>query len=113
MPIKFLLDANTSKALSRALARHAQEPLRSPVRLEGHRRSASGAGAGVGLHGHRLDPEEDPDQRWPALIGIDRGGAVLVRLDGFMAWRARTAVPDPRATLTAALRRILALSFAS
>lgn len=35
--------------------------------------------------------------------GIQRGGATLVRPDGYIAWRAVTAPPDPLASLTAAL----------
>jgi putative polyketide hydroxylase len=35
--------------------------------------------------------------------GIDTAGASLVRPDGHIVWRARTAVEDPRAALTDAL----------
>ena len=34
---------------------------------------------------------------------IDTAGASLVRPDGHIVWRARTAVEDPRAALTDAL----------
>jgi putative polyketide hydroxylase len=40
--------------------------------------------------------------------GIDRSGAILVRPDGFIAWRALAArADDPAATLAAALGRAL------
>jgi putative polyketide hydroxylase len=38
-----------------------------------------------------------------SLYGIDTAGASLVRPDGHIVWRARTAVEDPRAALTDAL----------
>jgi hypothetical protein len=39
--------------------------------------------------------------------GIDAGGASLVRPDGHVVWRARSAVDDPRAALADALARAL------
>lgn len=45
--------------------------------------------------------------RGQELYGIDPGGAVLVRPDGFVAWRAPTSAPDPGAALGAALRAAL------
>ncbi|MFR9794383.1 FAD-dependent oxidoreductase [Streptomyces sp. MS06] len=87
----------------------------------------SGAGAGAGWHeaavriaeesavpltsyriggadsrGADLTPEDDTD--WSALHGTGREGAVLVRPDGFVAWRSPGPVPDA----AAALRRVLA-----
>lgn len=46
----------------------------------------------------------DRDGRWPAVSGTDEGGAVLVRPDGFVAWRVKRAPDDRAATLTRALR---------
>ncbi|ADD41823.1 FAD-dependent monooxygenase [Stackebrandtia nassauensis] len=47
---------------------------------------------------HRLDR---------SLPGVESDGAILVRPDGFVAWRSRTAVADPHATLTDVVNRIL------
>ena len=41
----------------------------------------------------------DPDGQWPAAYEIDDDGAVLVRPDGYVAWRSRTGAADPRAAL--------------
>ena len=37
----------------------------------------------------------DPDGNWHAAYGIDADGAVLVRPDGYVAWRSHWAAPDP------------------
>ena len=44
------------------------------------------------------------------LYGTGAEGAVLLRPDGFIAWRARTSSPDSAAELNAAFRGILALA---
>lgn len=49
----------------------------------------------------------DANGDWMELLGIDAGGAVLVRPDQHVAWRARRAVADPAGTLTRALAHIL------
>lgn len=48
-----------------------------------------------------------PESGWPAAYGIEEDGAVLVRPDGHLAWRARSGVADAQATLRAAIGRIL------
>jgi 2-polyprenyl-6-methoxyphenol hydroxylase-like FAD-dependent oxidoreductase len=55
---------------------------------------------GVPLHGHHLPPD---------TCGTGRHGALLVRPDGFVAWRysADRVVPDKHALLTASLVHIL------
>jgi putative polyketide hydroxylase len=50
----------------------------------------------------------NPDDRWPAAYGITNGGAVLVRPDGFVAWRSADAVPDPPRQLAPVLSELLA-----
>lgn len=50
------------------------------------------------------DEDEDKDRGWLARAGIGPSGALLVRPDGFIAWRAPVADP---AGLAAALRRVL------
>jgi putative polyketide hydroxylase len=42
-----------------------------------------------------------------AAHGIGSGGALLVRPDGFIAWRSTHAAADPTAKLTRILRTIL------
>jgi hypothetical protein len=49
----------------------------------------------------------DPHHRLTRRFGLDGGGAVLVRPDGYVAWRADTAAADPVGTLTAALSTAL------
>lgn len=46
-------------------------------------------------------------QEWPDRVGIDRDGAVLVRPDQVIAWRARTPGIEPAAELGRVLRRVL------
>ncbi len=52
---------------------------------------------------------DDPNGRWQQLLGIAPGGAVLVRPDQHVAWRARTAA----AATNGALARALAASTGS
>ncbi|MFF3325136.1 FAD-dependent oxidoreductase [Streptomyces sp. NPDC002889] len=52
-----------------------------------------------------LVPETGVD--WAELHGTRPDGAVLVRPDGFVAWRSVGAVPDPEATLTDAMTALL------
>ncbi|GAB2678792.1 FAD-dependent monooxygenase [Nocardia goodfellowii] len=58
------------------------------------------AGADAGLPVHRITAA-----RLPAAYGVTETGAVLVRPDGFIAWRSRAA--DNRDDLAAVLRAIL------
>jgi 2-polyprenyl-6-methoxyphenol hydroxylase-like FAD-dependent oxidoreductase len=44
---------------------------------------------------------------WAQAHGTDSDGAVLVRPDGFVAWRARTSGTDPEGTLTDVLDTVL------
>jgi 2-polyprenyl-6-methoxyphenol hydroxylase-like FAD-dependent oxidoreductase len=65
---------------------------------------------GVGLDGLRTGPDgdvADPDGRLAAAYGIGTDGAVLIRPDGVIAWRARAAVADPAAAVAAALAAML------
>ncbi|MET8681486.1 FAD-dependent monooxygenase [Streptomyces sp. NPDC004647] len=52
-----------------------------------------------------LAPEKDAD--WAGLHGTAADGAVLVRPDGFVAWRAAGTVPDQERTLTDVLESLL------
>ncbi|MEV8623626.1 FAD-dependent monooxygenase [Streptomyces sp. NPDC051079] len=59
-------------------------------------------GAGPGAE---LSPEGETD--WAELHGVSADGAVLVRPDGFVAWRSEGAVADPEEALRQVLTVIL------
>jgi hypothetical protein len=52
----------------------------------------------------------DPEGRWTATYGVTDGGAVLVRPDGFVAWRAERAVTAPARALVLAIADLRAAS---
>ncbi len=54
---------------------------------------------------HELAPEPGVD--WAEAYGTTAAGAVLIRPDGFVAWRAVEAAPDPDAVLGDVLRAVL------
>ena len=58
--------------------------------------------------GHLDGDLYDPRCAWVRQREIQSDGAILVRPDRFIAWRAPTAADEPRAELAAALGRILA-----
>jgi 2-polyprenyl-6-methoxyphenol hydroxylase-like FAD-dependent oxidoreductase len=79
------------------------------------RKAAVDAGGALGLElpNYRIGPQgdlEDVTGAFDELYGISESGAVLVRPDGFVAWRSAQAPADPSAALEAALRRVLCLS---
>jgi 2-polyprenyl-6-methoxyphenol hydroxylase-like FAD-dependent oxidoreductase len=80
----------------RQAARTAEATLRMPVVC-----LVIGAGGDVDFR--------DPDGRWPDLSEVGRTGAVLVRPDGHVAWRAHSLPDSPGESLDAALRRLLSL----
>jgi len=55
-----------------------------------------------------LVPEAE-DADWARLYGVSGDGAVLVRPDGFVAWRAETSEADPDRVLTQVLETVLSL----
>jgi putative polyketide hydroxylase len=53
--------------------------------------------SGIPLTCHVFGPSgdlADPEGRWPNAYGVNVGGTVLVRPDGFVAWRAQGAEAD-------------------
>jgi putative polyketide hydroxylase len=52
---------------------------------------------------------QDINQSWPAVSGVGTDGAVLIRPDGFVAWRRRHTDAGAQAALDAALHRVAAL----
>ena len=78
-------------------ARRIADPER--LRLDTYRIGAAGTGADL-----VYDTEGDD---WAAAHGTTADGAVLVRPDGYVAWRSEEAVPDPEGELRAVLGRVL------
>jgi hypothetical protein len=76
---------------------------------EGARRAAR-RWTGLGLDTYRIGPDGDlgdEEQRFATDYGIAASGAVLVRPDGFVAWRARELSDDPEAVIAGVLGSIL------
>jgi putative polyketide hydroxylase len=51
----------------------------------------------------------DPERRWHAAYGVTDGGAVLVRPDGFVAWRSADVADDPARALVLAISDLRAV----
>ncbi|WP_290057556.1 FAD-dependent monooxygenase [Amycolatopsis solani] len=68
-----------------------------------------GAELGLDLRAVRIgDPgTRDAYGDWSRLSGIDEDGCLLVRPDGYVAWRQATAAPDAAKALLSALRQVL------
>jgi len=69
---------------------------------------------GIPLDAYRIGPGADADLTydddttdWARLHGVTADGAVLVRPDGFVAWRTSAAAPDPEGVLREVLRTLL------
>jgi len=63
---------------------------------------------GVAIVGRRLRPEDVPTlPAWLAIAGIGSAGALLIRPDQHIAWRAVDGVDDPVGTLQSVLRTVL------
>jgi putative polyketide hydroxylase len=62
----------------------------------------------VAGQGEVIDPGDviDPQDRWCAQVGIGPAGALVVRPDGFVAWRAPRLCAEPAAVLGDVLRGI-------
>jgi putative polyketide hydroxylase len=70
----------------------------------------------IDLVAYRLGAEGDlldPDNGWPAKMAMSPEGAVLVRPDGFVAWRTSTLPASPERRLEQVISSILGLSQAS
>ena len=71
-------------------------------------REAAEAAGGLMLETYTFGQElRDPENGFAAAYGITTTGAVLVRPDGFVAWRAKNSVAQPQDTLREALARLL------
>jgi 2-polyprenyl-6-methoxyphenol hydroxylase-like FAD-dependent oxidoreductase len=72
-------------------------------------RSASAAFAGLDVQTHLVgrDGLRDPDGGFLDAYGLTASGVVLVRPDGFIAWRQHSIPPDPDGSLVNALAGLL------
>jgi len=70
---------------------------------------AAAARLGVGLDAHVVGGTglADPEGCFPGAYGISPSGAVLVRPDGFVGWRAPEAAGAPEQALRQALQTLL------
>ncbi len=70
---------------------------------------------GIALSAYRIGPGadlRDLENGWPAKLGVSPEGAVLVRPDGFVAWRTNTLTTPPGSRLMQVLSHILCRSAA-
>ena len=75
----------------------------------GAAKSVAQSFANLPLDAWRVGAElADPTGQFTSSVGISATGAILVRPDGFVAWRAESAASDHEAELRAALSRSLA-----
>ncbi len=73
------------------------------------------ASLGIELRAYRIGPDADLldlENGWTAKMGVSSEGAVLVRPDGFVAWRTRTLTTSSKQLLELVLSRILCRSTA-
>ncbi|WP_441245101.1 FAD-dependent oxidoreductase [Kitasatospora sp. McL0602] len=61
----------------------------------------------LGAHRFEADLTPEPGADWATAYDLRPGGAVLVRPDGFVAWRTETLPADPETVLAEALRAVL------
>jgi putative polyketide hydroxylase len=76
--------------------------------VQAARQLASETGFTLGAHTIGDGEIKTADRQWHAAYGVDEDGAVLVRPDGYVAWRSPSLTREPAATLRAALAAILA-----
>ncbi|MBI3550176.1 MAG: FAD-dependent monooxygenase [Elusimicrobia bacterium] len=65
---------------------------------------------GLPMKTHAIGPGGeliDPEKKWESTYGVAADGAILVRPDGHVGWRSRSAVSDARAELKRVLSGIL------
>lgn len=69
-------------------------------------RDAAAADRQIPLQFIGVEEVAETTKRFQELYGVNAGGAVLVRPDGFITSRWHDAVDDPAATVTDALKHI-------
>jgi 2-polyprenyl-6-methoxyphenol hydroxylase-like FAD-dependent oxidoreductase len=68
---------------------------------------------GIALSAYRIGPDADLldlENGWQTKMGVSSEGAVLVRPDGFVAWRTSTSAPSPESSLVQVFSSILCRS---
>jgi putative polyketide hydroxylase len=69
---------------------------------------ATSAALGVPIDVHRIGGDTvDPEGAWAAITGLKPDGALLVRPDDFVGWRAEELPAEPEAELRQVLSTIL------
>ena len=72
---------------------------------------AAAADLGLPLDAYRIDRQgtdvSDPEGRFADAYGLPSSGAVIVRPDGFVAWRAKDAGGASKATMSKLLSSLL------
>jgi putative polyketide hydroxylase len=71
------------------------------------------AARGISLSAYRIGPDADLldlESGWQTKMGMSAEGTVLVRPDGFVAWRSSTLTTSPESLLEQVLSRILCRS---
>ena len=66
-------------------------------------------GQAIGLQCYWTGSEgnvRDFENRWAASYGVEQDGALLIRPDGFVAWRSRDRTADPEAALRSVFERL-------
>jgi 2-polyprenyl-6-methoxyphenol hydroxylase-like FAD-dependent oxidoreductase len=72
---------------------------------------AAADGLGMNAAAYRIGADLiDTENKWQAKMGVSPDGAVLLRPDGFVAWRSRTVTADPQSSLVQVLSQILCRS---
>jgi putative polyketide hydroxylase len=89
---KFVLLTSTADIGWRTAGQQAADELGVPY-----------ASFSIGPGGHFQSEQDD----WMELYGVGRDGAVLVRPDGHIAWRARGITPHPLTTMRSVLRTLV------
>ncbi|MGW1992923.1 FAD-dependent oxidoreductase [Embleya sp. NPDC001921] len=92
-----LVGAGAAGEVWRQAARRARERLGVPVAI--HR-------VGTEAESAMVDLVTAPDVDWAQLHGVTDEGAVLIRPDGFVAWRVPAVELDPEETMVSVLRAV-------
>jgi tetracenomycin A2 monooxygenase-dioxygenase len=75
--------------------------------------SIAAASLGLALRAYRVGAAgdlSDLEHAWQTKMDVPDEGAVLVRPDGFVAWRSRAVTADPASTLVEVLSQVLCRS---
>jgi 2-polyprenyl-6-methoxyphenol hydroxylase-like FAD-dependent oxidoreductase len=75
--------------------------------VEAAERCGGAMGSGLAAFAVGGGELEDPGGRWPHAYGIGEDGAVLIRPDGYVAWRCPAVTGEPLAALSAAINSLL------